>query len=255
MDGELTHFVMPNGLKVFVKEDHSRKVTAVQMWVMVGSAYDSERGISHVIEHMAFKGTKRRGVGQIDKEVQEIGGQMNAYTSWDETVIHIVVPSSATSHAIDIITDAAFRSAIDPNELEKEKKVVLEEELYDKDRPQHVASNLLFKTAYIKSPYRFPIIGNKESFKKVTRKAVMDYRKKWYVPENMFLLVVGDVDPVSVRKDVERFTSDVKPTGFFKAPLPQEPPQEQIRTSVARDSAATETRLSIAFHIPVHERQ
>ena len=106
------------------------------------------------------------------------------------------------------------------------------------------------KTAYIKSPYRFPIIGNKESFKKVTRKAVMDYRKKWYVPENMFLLVVGDVDPVSVRKDVERFTSDVKPTGFFKAPLPQEPPQEQIRTSVARDSTASETRLNVAFHVP-----
>ncbi len=250
MDGELTNFVMPNGLRVFVKEDHSRKVTAVQMWVMVGSAYDSERGISHVIEHMAFKGTKKRGVGQIDKEVQEIGGQMNAYTSWDETVIHIVVPSTATSRAIDIITDAAFRAAIDPNELEKEKKVVLEEELYDKDRPQHVASNLLYKTAYIKSPYRFPIIGNKESFKKVTPKAVMDFRKKWYVPENMFLLVVGDVDPVSVRKDVERFTSDVKPTGFFKAPLPQEPPQEEIRTSLARNSTATETRLSVAFHIP-----
>ena len=235
MDGELTHFVLSNGLKVFVKEDHSRKVTAVQMWVMVGSVYDSERGISHVIEHMAFKGTKKRGVGQVFKEVAEIGGQMNAYTSWDETVFHIVVPSSETSHALDIVTDAVFRSAIDPNELEKEKKVVLEEELYDKDRPSHVASNLLFKTAYIKSPYRFPIIGNKESFKKVTRKAVLDYRKKWYVPENMFLMVVGDVDPVSVRKDVERLTSDVKPTGFFRTPLPQEPPQEKIRTSVARD--------------------
>src|SRR5208337_4336325 len=85
-DGKLTHFVLPNGLKVFVKEDHSRKVTAVQMWVLVGSAYDSERGISHVIEHMAFKGTKKRGVGQIDKEVAEIGGQMSAYTSWEETV-------------------------------------------------------------------------------------------------------------------------------------------------------------------------
>ena len=250
MDGELTHFVLSNGLNVFVKEDHSRKVTAVQMWVMVGSVYDSERGISHVIEHMAFKGTKKRGVGQVFKEVAEIGGQMNAYTSWEETVFHIFVPSSETSHALDIVTDAVFRSAIDPNELEKEKKVVLEEELYDKDRPSHVASNLLFKTAYIKSPYRFPIIGNKESFKKVTRKAVLDYRKKWYVPENMFLMVVGDVDPVSVRRDVERLTSDVKPAGFFRTPLPQEPPQEKIRTAVARDRSATETRLSIAFHIP-----
>ncbi len=250
MDGELTHFVMPNGLKVFVKEDHSRKVTAVQMWVMVGSVYDSERGISHVIEHMAFKGTEKRGVGQVFREVSEIGGDMNAYTSWEETVFHIVVPSSATSRALDIVTDAVFRSAIDPDELEKEKKVVLEEELYDKDRPSHVASNLLFAAAYTKSPYRYPIIGNKESFKKVTRQAVLDYRKKWYVPENMFLMVVGDVEPVAVRKDVERLTSDVKPTGFFRTPLPEEPPQEQIRTAVARDRSATQTRLSIAFHIP-----
>src|SRR5208283_3248647 len=249
-DGDLTHFVLPNGLKVFVKEDHSRKVTAVQMWVMVGSVYDSERGISHVIEHMAFKGTNKRGVGQVFKEVAEIGGQMNASTSWEETVFHIFVPSSEASHALDIVTDAVFRSAIDPNELEKEKKVVLQDDLSDKDRPSRVASNLLFKTLYIKSPYRFPIIGNKESFKKVTRKAVLDYRKKWYVPENMFLMVVGDVDPVSVRKDVERLTADVKPEGFFRTPLPQEPPQEQIRTAVARDRSATETRLSIAFHIP-----
>ncbi len=127
MDGDLTHFRLPNGLAVFVKEDHSRKVAAIQMWVMVGAAYenDSERGISHVIEHMAFKGTKRRGVGRIAEEVEEIGGQINAYTIWDETVFHVIVPSSATSQGLDIITDAVFRSIIDQKELENEKKVVL----------------------------------------------------------------------------------------------------------------------------------
>jgi zinc protease len=249
-DGPSTHFVLPNGLKVFVKEDHSRKLAAVQMWVLVGSAYDSERGMSHLIEHMAFKGTRKRGVGQIDREVQEIGGQMNAYTSWDETVYHIVVPSSATSQAIDIITDAVFRPAIDPDELQKEKEVVIEENLYEKDRPEHVASEQLFMTAYTRSPYRFPIIGTRESFRKVDRKAVLEFRKKWYVPENMFLIVVGDVDPDSVRKDVEHLASDVKPKGFFRPPLPQEPPQDRIRTAVAGDRNATETRLDVAFHTP-----
>ena len=252
MDGDLTHFRLPNGLAVFVKEDHSRKVAAVQMWVMVGSAHenDSERGISHVIEHMAFKGTKRRGVGRIAEEVEELGGEINAYTSWDETVFHIVVPSSATSNGLDIITDAVFRSTIDQKELEKEKKVVLEEILEEQDRPDEVAFNQVFKTAYIKSPYRFPIIGQKEIVEKITRKNMLDFRKKWYVPENMFLLVVGDVDPAAIRKDVERFTSDVKATGFLKVSLPQEPRQTQIRSAVTRDPNAIETRLDIAFHIP-----
>ncbi len=220
---DLTHFRLSNGLDVFVKEDHARKVAAVQLWVMVGSAYetDKERGISHVIEHMAFKGTKRRSVGEIAKEVEEIGGEINAYTSWDETVFHIVAPSSAISQSIDIVTDAVFRSVIDSNELKKEKQVVLEEILEDKDRPEDVESELLFKTAYVKSPYRFPVIGDKDIVEKITRKTILDFRKKWYVPENMFLLVVGDVDPGAVRKDVERIIADIKPTSFFKAQPPQ----------------------------------
>jgi zinc protease len=252
MDRDLTHFRLPNGLAVFVKEDHSRKVATVQMWVMVGSAYenDSERGISHVIEHMAFKGTKKRGVGRIAEEVEELGGEINAYTSWDETVFHIVVPSSATSNGLDIITDAVFRSTIDQKELEKEKKVVLEEILEEQDRPDEVAFNQVFKTAYIRSPYRFPIIGKKEIVEKITRKNIRDFRKKWYVTENMFLMVVGDVDPAAIRKDVKRFTSDVKATGFLKGSLPKEPRQTQIRSAVTRDPNAIETRLDIAFHIP-----
>ncbi len=252
MDGALTQFRLSNGLQVIVKEDHSRKVAAIQMWVMVGSAYenDAERGISHVIEHMAFKGTKKRGVGQIATEVEQIGGEINAYTSWDETVFHIVVPSSKTQNGLDIITDAVFRSVIDPAELEKEKKVVLEEILMDKDHPDDVASELLFKTAYVNSPYRFPVIGQKEIVEKLTRENIVDFRKKWYVPENMFLLVVGDVDPVAVRQDVERLTSDVKPTAFFQPPLPAEPLEKQIRGSVVRDRSAKETWLNVAFHIP-----
>ncbi len=252
MDGALTQFRLSNGLQVVVKEDHSRKVTAIQMWVMVGSAYESaaERGISHVIEHMAFKGTKKRGVGQIATEVEQIGGDINAYTSWDETVFHVVVPSCKTHNGLDIITDAVFRSVIDPAELEKEKKVVLEEILMDKDHPDDVASELLFKTAYVKSPYRFPVIGSKAIVEKLTRQNIVDFRKKWYVPENMFLLVVGDVDPVAVRQDVERLTADVKPTAFFQPPLPQEPREEQIRGSLVRNRSAKQAWLNIAFHIP-----
>ena len=251
MEDKLQNFTLPNGLRVFVKEDHARKVATIQLWVMVGSADEepAERGISHVIEHMAFKGTERRGVGKIAAEIEALGGETNAYTSWDETVFHVTVPSSALSQGMDILTDAVLRPTIDPAELDKEKQVVIEEILEGEERPERKASKLLFKTAYIASPYQYPVIGYKEIVEKTTRQEILDFRKKWYVPENMFLIVVGDVDTAKIREDAEKYTADLKPTGFFRPPRAQEPPQREIRTGVLKDRNTRETRLAIAFHI------
>jgi zinc protease len=252
MEPKLKRFALPNGLDVFVKEDHAQKVATIQLWVMVGSADEeaSERGISHVIEHMAFKGTKRRGVGQIAAEIEALGGDTNAYTSWDETVFHVTVPSNAVSQGMDILTDAVLHPSIDPGELEKEKQVVIEEILEGEERPDRKASKLLFKTAYVESPYQYPIIGYKEIVEKTTRDDILAFRKKWYVPENMFLLVVGDVDTSKIRDEATRLTADLKPVGFFRPPKPAEPAQKQIRTSITRDVNTRETRLNMAFHIP-----
>ncbi len=252
METKLQRFTLPNGLQVFVNEDHARKVATIQFWVMVGSAdeVDSERGISHLIEHMAFKGTEHRGVGKIASEIEALGGETNAYTSWDETVFHVTVPSSEVSAGMDILTDAVLHPSIDPGELEKEKQVVIEEILEGEERPERKVSKLLFKTAYVKSPYQYPIIGYKDTVEKMTRDDILAFRKKWYVPENMFLLVVGDVDPAKVRDEAARLTGDFKPTGFFRPPKPTEPVQAKIRTSIVRDVNTRETRLNMAFHIP-----
>jgi len=252
MEGNLKHFTLPNGLELLVKEDHARKVAAIQLWVMVGSADEekAELGISHLIEHMAFKGTNRRGVGEIASEVEALGGDTNAYTSWDETVFHVTVPSAAVSQGLDILTDAVFRPTIDPGELAKEKEVVLEEILEGEERPERKASKLLFDTAYVAGPYKWPVIGFKEVVEKFTREDVLAFRKKWYVPENMFLVVVGDVDTAAVKGEAERLTSDIKPTGFFRPPRPVEPIQTEIRSALVRDAGAKETRLHIAYHIP-----
>jgi zinc protease len=252
MEEKLKHFTLPNGLDVFIKEDHARKVASIQLWVMVGSADEerSELGISHVIEHMAFKGTERRGVGQIAAEVEALGGETNAYTSWDETVFHITVPSSATSQGLDILTDAVLRPIIDPKELDKEKQVVLEEILEGEERPERVASKQLFKTAYVSNPYKWPVIGYKEDVEKFTQQNILDFRKKWYVPDNMFLLVTGDVDTAKLRGEIERYMGDFKAKGFFRPPRPVEPPQKEVRSALTRDRNSRETRLHVAFHIP-----
>jgi zinc protease len=252
MEGKLTRFTLPNGLKVLMLEDHARKVAAIQVWVMVGSADEepSERGISHLIEHMAFKGTKRRGLGKIAGEIEALGGDINAYTSWDQTVFFVTVPSAATQKGLDILLDAVLNPVIDPGELEKEKEVVLEEILEGEERPERKASKLLFKTAYTRGPYRFPIIGYKETVAKLTRDDVLAFRKKWYVPENMFVLIVGDVNPAKLKAEVERLTAGLKPKGFFRPPEPTEPVQRKVRSALVRDENAREARLSIAFHIP-----
>lgn len=249
---KLRRFFLPNGLEVLIKEDHARKVAALQLWVKVGSAdeTDAERGISHLIEHMAFKGTERRGLGKIAAEIEGLGGDVNAYTSWDETVFHVIVPAHATKQGLDILLDAVLRPTLDPTELQKEKQVVLEEILEGEERPERKSSQMLFKTAYTTSPYKYPIIGYKDTVEKFTREDVLKFREKWYVPENMFLVIVGDVYSDQVTKDVEAMTKDLKPTGFFRPPRPSEPAQNAVRSSFQRDKNARETRLHIASHIP-----
>ena len=248
----MTRHTLSNGLVVLIQEDHAKKVAASQLWVMVGSAdeSDAERGISHLIEHMAFKGTARRGVGQIAKEVEALGGEINASTSWDRTVFHIVSPSSETAHSLDIIFDAVLRPTIDPKELEREKQVVLEEILESDERPERKASKLLFSTAYVANPYKYPVIGYKEIVEKFTRDDIVAFRKKWYVPENMCLVVVGDVDTSTVLREVDKLAADIKPTGFFRPPRRLEPFQKEIRSSLVLDRNSRETRLNIAFHVP-----
>ncbi len=249
---KLTRHTLPNGVEVLIQEDHAKKVATAQLWVMVGSADEepAERGISHLIEHMAFKGTAKRGLGQIASEVEALGGEINAYTSWDETVFHITGPSTAITQSLDILTDAVLHPTIDPEELSKEKQVVLEEILESAERPERKSSQLLFDTAYVSSPYKYPVIGYKDIVEKLSRDDILAFRKKWYVPENMFFLIVGDVDTSAVLREIHQLTGDLKPLGFFRPPRPLEPIQKDVRTSYMADKNSRETRMHIAFHVP-----
>lgn len=208
LEEKLQQFTLSNGIEVYVKEDSARKVATLQVWVMVGSADEQEweRGISHLIEHMAFKGTERRGVGRIAAEVEALGGETNAFTSWDKTVFYVTVPSEAVLAGLDILTDAVLRPSIDPVELDKEKQVVIEEILEGEERPERKAFKRLFHTAYVSSPYKYPVIGFKETVEKFTRDDIMRFREKWYKPENIFILLVGDVDASAVQPELERMT-------------------------------------------------
>ncbi|HHL40878.1 MAG TPA: insulinase family protein [Deltaproteobacteria bacterium] len=242
---------LENGLTVILEEDHSAPVVAIQMWVRVGGAdeRDEEAGIAHVFEHMLFKGTARRKVGDIAKEVEAAGGAINAYTSYDNTVYHLVVASRYFSTGLDIISDAIRHSAFDPVELEKELKVVLEEIRMNEDRPERRLYMSVLRNAYTRHPYGRPVIGSRETVLSFTRAQILEFFARWYVPNNMTLVVVGDFDKEAALDEVKRAFADARPGPDPHRPRPEEPEQRLVRGEVIAAPVA-ETRLALAFHIP-----
>jgi zinc protease len=163
-------FQLENGLKVVLLQSRAAPVVAFQAWVSVGAADEEPEvaGIAHVFEHMLFKGTERRGVGQIAQEIEAAGGDINAWTSFDQTVYHLVLASRYFDTGLDILSDAVLRSSFDPVELERELLVVLQEIKQGEDSPSRVVTQALFSTAFSQHPYQRPVIGFEASVKALT---------------------------------------------------------------------------------------
>ena len=200
----------PNGLTLLIQEDHSHPLAAFHAVVPTGSATEGKflgAGISHVVEHMLFKGTARRPVGAVEKEARSYGGTSQGFTTYDTTSYQLIVNREHWSEAADLMVDALFFSTLDPQELLKEREVVLRELKLRRDDPSQVAWDLLFDNAYRVHPYRIPIIGYEPLLMKLTAEDVREYYRSHYVPNRMTIAVVGDVEP---REVVRRFGELVK---------------------------------------------
>src|SRR5436190_3870488 len=243
---------LPNGLTVIVQEDRSAPVVSVQVWCGTGSIEENEHlgtGLSHILEHMLFKGTKTRGANAIAQAVQDVGGYINAYTSFDRTVYWIDVPKAGVSAALDILSDAMMNSTLPPDEYAKEQEVIRREFAMGFDDPDRMAGQLLFATAYQKHPYRLPVIGQMEIYNQLTQEQVMKYYKTRYVPNNLTFIVVGDVDGEKVRQQLADYFEKYPAKALKPVFIPEEPPQLGRRE--AHDEFGTElTRLYMAWHIP-----
>jgi zinc protease len=244
-------FTLDNGLHVIIQEDHFAPVVAIQMWVKAGSADETPdvAGAAHVHEHMIFKGTQRRPVGAIAAEVESSGGHINAFTSSDHTVYHLILASRFFATGLDIIADALQNTAFDPHELSKELNVVMEEWKRGEDSPTSRAATELFRQAYTTHPYGRPIIGFRETIEALNRERVINFYQRWYHPNNMTLVIVGDVERETARQDVLRLFA-MQPS----APLPvrprlPEPPQKELRLSVV-DMNVEEFYLYLSFPLP-----
>ncbi len=189
--------VLPNGLTVLVRRDTSAPVVAIVTHVKAGyfDETDDVVGIAHVLEHMFFKGTPTRGVGEIARETKALGGYLNAATIYDHTVYYVVLPSSEFEKGLDVQFDAYANSLIDRDELGRELEVIIQEAKRKSDNPGAVASETLFEILHDHHRIRRWRIGREPGLRKLTRDDVVGFYRNFYHPGNTILTIVGDVDP------------------------------------------------------------
>jgi len=227
--------VLPNGLTLLVKPVRSAPVVAVNAWVKAGSVCerDAERGITHFIEHMLFKGTATMKVGELDRLIKSSGGYNNAHTRYESTDFIDILPADKLSVGLSSMADALRHSAFDAAELDRERQVVLEELSRAQDNPGFEAWNRLTHMAFERHPYQHPVIGYKERLLKMDRALLVDYWRRWYQPQNIVVVVVGDVDARAALAEAGRCFGSWKGGGDRPPRLPREGGQRSLRFAEA----------------------
>ncbi len=245
---------LDNGLTVLVKEVPGAKVATVQIWVKAGSIYEGskEGGITHLIEHMIFKGTKNLGPGAVAAAIEEKGGQINAYTSFEYTVYHATLPARDWGAALEVLTDAVRNSVFDQGELEREKKVVLEEIGMRNDRPEVMFFEAIMRHSYTTHPYRLPVIGTKESVASFSRNDILDYMAKHYQPNNFTVVVVGDVHYEPVINKVTEIFADLPNQQVEPQEVVEETPHNGAKLFALED-AVNQSQMALVFPIPAFD--
>lgn len=249
---DIQPIVLPNGLTLLIKEDHSAPVVSIQAWVGTGSIHEGEwlgSGVSHFLEHMLFKGTKKRTPQQITQEIQDEGGYVNAYTSFDRTVYWVDVPTLGAHRVIDVLSDIVMNSILDKEEFVREQEVIRREYAMVQDDPDRVNSQDLFTLAYREHPYKYPIIGQLDLFNQLTREDLWKYYKSRYVPNNITFVIVGDVKADEVHAQIEKLFAEYPAHTLAPVYIPHEPTQGGQR--VWNLKFPTElSRISGSWHIP-----
>jgi zinc protease len=240
-------------MTVLLEENHACPVISFNALVKVGSASetDKESGICHVIEHMMFKGTPTYPVGEIARSVEAAGGDINAYTSFDQTVYYINMASMFADKGLSILADALKNPLFDAQELDREKEVILEEIRREKDHPMRIISEDLFKHAYSRHPYGRPIIGFPKTVKSFTRKTLINFHRHWYTPENMVFIAVGDFKTSKMIKKLNGLFADLKVSRSSTSIIPtkSEPKQKSLNL-IVKTANIQNTHLAMAWHIP-----
>ncbi|MSQ00354.1 MAG: insulinase family protein [Myxococcales bacterium] len=237
----MTFETLPNGMRVVLLPDEGPDVAAAYLWINVGSTDEAPgmEGAAHFIEHLVFKGTERYGVGECAAAIEAMGGDLNAWTGFDETVFHATVRGAAAAGAVEVLADMMRTARFDAEELERERGVVIEEIRGGDDDVGLVLSEALYAAAWPGDPYGRSIIGTTASVRALPRAALLDFYTQRYVPANACIAVAGRFDEASVRACIRaRFAGG-----------PAAPPRGRTRRAAPRGGVAIRLRRRFDTHL------
>lgn len=241
---------LENGLKVVVKEDHRSPVVVSQIWYKVGSIDEPKglTGISHVLEHLMFKGTTKLKAGEFSRIIAENGGRENAFTSRDYTAYFQQLEKSRLKVSFELEADRMQNLLLDPEEARKEIKVVMEERrLRTDDQPDGLLYERFMETAYASHPYRHPVIGWMRDLERIQVEDLRDWYRRFYAPNNATLVVVGDVNPNEVFALARQYFGPV-PRVDLPGVVPEAEAPQRAERRVRVAAPAEVPSLLMGFH-------
>jgi len=246
---KIQSFQLANKLKVLLCENHKAPVVTIQSWVRTGSADEQKKqeGLSHFIEHLLFKGTKKYKVGEIAQLIEGAGGDLNAYTSFDQTVFYMTLSSEFLDFGLDAMSEMMGSPQFDPEEIDKEREVVIEEIKRTKDNPSRKSSQMLFSSLYKEHGYVRPVIGYEDVVRNTKPQDIKKLYFERYCPENMFLLIIGDFDPQEMKKKIKKNFSTLR--GKLKTIKRQQEKKETKQELLIEKAPFRETYLNLAWPI------
>lgn len=220
---------LDNGQSVIIKEVKENPIVVIDTWIKTGSINENDKnnGVAHFLEHMFFKGTNKYPTGEFDKILESKGAITNAATSKDFTHYYITIPSKDFDTALEMHADMLLNPLIPRKEMEKERKVVLEEIAKNEDNPQSVLYKNLISQMYKTHPYKREVIGKSQVIETITREEMLDFYKTFYNPANMTTIVVGDVDSQAVLDKINKLFGSCAQ----KSVLPKYPKEKPMSTS------------------------
>ncbi len=207
---------LSNNIPLFMLKSKKAPVVTLQVWVKTGSAHEfkTEAGLSHFIEHLVFKGTHSFGNGEIAQLIESVGGELNAYTSFDQTVFYVTVPYKSLHVAAHVLFEMVNSPCFHLEEVNNEREVVIEEIKMGMDQPSKVASKMLFSQMYAGHPYALPVIGTEENIRRVGLDEIKNYFNERYVGKNIALICVGDFKD-DAKELLEKFFSKLDYEGLL----------------------------------------
>lgn len=249
---QVVEHTLANGLKILVQEDHRSPVVVSQVWYKVGSSYEPSgiTGISHMLEHMMFKGTDKHAPGEFSRIIAENGGEENAFTGYDYTAYFQTMAAEKLSVSFELEADRMRHLRILPEELKKELEVVTEERrMRTDDNPQAKMAEQFAAMAHTSSPYKNPIIGWVTDIAAYTAPDLQAWYSRWYAPNNATLVVVGDVKTADVFVLAEKHFGELKPSELVPLKPQIETPQIGTRKMTVKVPAKLPS-VVLGYHVP-----